>query len=55
METIRSDTASPDEKAYVYALIDAAVRTHQALASAGETRLAYITRFKAKKILTGEE
>jgi hypothetical protein len=55
METIRAVTSTPDEKAYAYFLIDAALRTHQAMASAGEARLTYIMRFKAKKILTGEE
>jgi hypothetical protein len=55
METIRSKTSTPDEKAYAYAPIDAAIRTHQAMASAGEARLTYIKRFNAKKILTGEE
>jgi hypothetical protein len=39
METIRSVTATPVEKAYAYSLIDAAVRTHQAVAAAGEARL----------------
>jgi hypothetical protein len=55
METIRSVTSTPDETAYAYSLVDAALRTHQAVASAGEARLTYIRRFKAKKILTGEE
>jgi hypothetical protein len=56
METIRSVTATtPNEKAYAYALIDEAIRTHQAVASAGEARLTYIKRFKAKKIMNGEE
>jgi ribosomal protein S7 len=55
METIRSDTSTPDETAYAYSLVDAALCTHQAVASAGEARLTYIRRFKAKKILTGEE
>jgi hypothetical protein len=59
METIRSDTFTPDETAYAYSLVDAALRTHQAVASAGEARLTYIRRFKAKnapaKIFTGEE
>jgi hypothetical protein len=50
METIRAVTSTPDDKAYAYSLIDAALRTHEALASAGEARLAYITRFKAKKL-----
>jgi hypothetical protein len=54
METIRAVTSTPDETAYAYSVVDAALRTHQALASAGETRLTYIRRFKAKKILTGE-
>jgi hypothetical protein len=55
METIRADSSTPDEIAYAYSLVDAALRTHQALASAGEARLTYMMRFKAKKILTGEE
>jgi hypothetical protein len=55
METIRVVTSTPDEKAYAYFLIDAALSTHQAVASAGEARLTYIMRFKVKKILTGEE
>jgi hypothetical protein len=55
METIRSVTSTPDETAYAYSLVNAALRTHQAVASAGEARLSYIMRFKAKKILTGEE
>jgi hypothetical protein len=49
METIRAVTSTPDEN------IDAALRTHQAVVSAGEARLAYIRRFKAKKILICEE
>jgi hypothetical protein len=52
MKYTRSGTSTPDEKVYAYSLIEAAVRTHQALAAAGEERLAYIIRFKAKKILT---
>jgi hypothetical protein len=55
METVRSDTSTPDETAYAYSLVDAALRTHQAVASTGEARLTYTRRFKAKKILTGEE
>jgi hypothetical protein len=55
METIRAVTSTPDEKAYAYSLIDTALRAHQAMASAGEARLTYIGRFKAKKNLTGEE
>jgi hypothetical protein len=55
METIRAVTSTPDETTYAYSLVDAALRTHQAMASAGEARLTYIKRFKAKKILTGEE
>jgi hypothetical protein len=55
METVRAVTSTPDERAYAYSLVDAALRTHQAVASAGEARLTYIRRFKAKKILTGEE
>jgi hypothetical protein len=56
METIRSVTSTPNEKAYAYYLIDAAIHTHhQAMASAGEARLNYMRRFKAKKILNGEE
>jgi hypothetical protein len=55
METIRAVTSTPDEKAYAYSFIDAALRTHQHVASAEEARLTYIMRFKAKKILTDEE
>jgi hypothetical protein len=55
METIRSNTCTPDEKAYASALVDGAIRTHQAVASAGEVRLAYIKRFKSKKTLPEEE
>jgi hypothetical protein len=55
MEPIRPNISTPDENAYAYALIDAAIRTHQAVALAGEARLTYIRRFKAKKILTREE
>jgi hypothetical protein len=54
METIRSVTSTPVEKACAYSLVDAATRTHQALPAAGEARLTCILRFKAKKILTGE-
>jgi hypothetical protein len=32
LETIRAATSAPDEKACAYSLIDAAIRTHQALA-----------------------
>jgi ribosomal protein L12E/L44/L45/RPP1/RPP2 len=55
LETIRSVTCTPDEKAYAYSLIDASTRTHQTAASAGKARLTYIRRFKAKKVLTGEK
>jgi hypothetical protein len=55
METIRAVSSTPDETTYAYSLVDAALRTHQAMASTGEARLTYIMRFKAKKILTGEE
>jgi hypothetical protein len=55
METIRAVTSTPDETAYAYSLVDAALRTHQAVASTGEARLACIRRFKGKKIPTGEE
>jgi hypothetical protein len=55
METIPADISTPNEKAYAYTLIDVAVRTHQAVASGGETILTYVMRFKAKKILKGEE
>jgi hypothetical protein len=55
LETIRSDTSTPDEKAYAYARINAAIRRHQAVASTTEARLTYIIRLKAKKIPTGEE
>jgi hypothetical protein len=55
METIRAVTSTPDEKAYAYSLIDAALRTHQGVVSAREAQLTYIRGFKAKKILTGEE
>jgi hypothetical protein len=55
METIRAVTSTLDERAYAYSLADAALRAHKAVASAGEARLTYIRRFKAKKILTGEE
>jgi hypothetical protein len=39
MEAIRPVTSTLDEKAYAYSLIDAALRTHQAVDSAGEARL----------------
>jgi hypothetical protein len=55
LETIRAVTCAPDEKAYADSLIDAALRTHQAMISTGEARLTYIKRFKGKKILSGEE
>jgi hypothetical protein len=55
METIRLVTSTPPENAYAYALTDASIRTHQAVAAAWEARLPYIRRFKAKKILTGED
>jgi hypothetical protein len=55
LETIRAVASTPDEKAYANSLIDAALRTHQAVASTGEARLTYTMRFKAKKILIGEE
>jgi hypothetical protein len=55
METIRAVSSTPDETAYAHSLVDAALRTHQAVASAGEARLTYIGRFNVKKILTGEE
>jgi hypothetical protein len=55
METIRAVTSIPDETAYAYSLVDAALHTHQGVASTEEARLTYIMRFKAKKILTGEE
>jgi hypothetical protein len=55
LETIRSNTSTPDEKAHAYALIDTTIRTHQAVASVKEARLTYIRRFKAKKVFTGEE
>jgi hypothetical protein len=55
METLRAVTSTPDETPYAYSLVDAALRTNQVVASAGEARLTYIRRFKAKKILTGEE
>jgi hypothetical protein len=55
METLCSVTSTPKEKAYAYALIDVAMRTHQAVASAGEARLTYMRRFHAKKISNGEE
>jgi hypothetical protein len=55
METICAVTSTHDETTYAYSLVDAALRTHQAVASTGEARLTYIRRFKAKKILTGEE
>jgi hypothetical protein len=52
METIRAVTSTPDETTYAYSLVDATLRTQQAVASTGEARL---MRFKAKKTLTGEE
>jgi hypothetical protein len=55
MDSICAVTYTPDQKAHAYSLIDAALRTHQAVASAGEARLTYIMRFKVKKILNGEE
>jgi hypothetical protein len=55
METIRAVASTPDEKAYAYSLIDAALRAHQAVTSAGEARPTNIKRFEAKKILNGEE
>jgi hypothetical protein len=55
METLRAVTSTPDETTYAYSLVDAALRTYQAVASTGEARLTYIMRFKAKKIPTGEE
>jgi hypothetical protein len=55
METNRAVTSTPDEKAYAFSLIDAAIRTHKAVASRGEARLTYIRRFKANKILSGNE
>jgi hypothetical protein len=55
METSRAVTSTPDETAYAYSLVDVALRTHQAVASAGEAQLTSLRRFKAKKILTGEE
>jgi ribosomal protein S7 len=55
MERLRAVTSTPDEKACAYSLIDEALCTHQAVASAGKARLAYIRRFKAKKMFTGEE
>jgi arginine/ornithine N-succinyltransferase beta subunit len=54
-ETIRAVTSIPDKKAYAYSLMDASLRTYQAVASVGEVRLTFIKRFKAKKILIGEE
>jgi hypothetical protein len=44
METLFSVTSTPKEKAYAYALIDVAIRTHHAVASAGEARLTYMRR-----------
>jgi hypothetical protein len=55
METIRAVISTPDETTYAYSLVDAALRTNQAVALAGEARLTTIMRLKAKKILTGEE
>jgi hypothetical protein len=54
METIHAVTSTPDGKTDAYSPINAALRAHQAVASAGEARLTYITRFKAKTILNGE-
>jgi hypothetical protein len=53
VETIRSITATPYEKAH--SLIDAIVRKHRAMAATAEARIAYIRRFKAKKIINGEK
>jgi hypothetical protein len=36
---IRALISTPNEKAYTYTLIDAAIRTHQAVASVGKARL----------------
>jgi hypothetical protein len=47
--------STPDDKAYTYTLIDAAIRTHQVVASTWEARLAYIIRYKTKKNFTGGE
>jgi hypothetical protein len=55
METIRSVNYTPDGKTYAFALIDAAIRAHQAVASTAEARLTYIIRFKVRRILNGEE
>jgi hypothetical protein len=55
METIRTVTSTPNETTYAYSLVDSVLRTHQAMASAGEARFTYIMRFKVKKILAGEE
>jgi hypothetical protein len=55
METIPAATSTPDQITYAYSSVDAVLRTHQAMASTGVARLTYIRRFKAKKILTGEE
>jgi hypothetical protein len=55
METIRAVTSTPDENDYTLSLINAELRTHQIVASAGEARLTYMRRFKTKKILTGKE
>jgi hypothetical protein len=38
MEAIRAVTSTPDEKAYAYSPIDAAIRTNQTLPPAGEAR-----------------
>jgi hypothetical protein len=56
MKTIRAVICTPNEKAYAYNLIVAAVRMHQAMVS-GKARLVFTRRFKAKKILrrSGEE
>jgi hypothetical protein len=55
VEAILAVTSTPEEKVYAYSLIDAALRTHRAVASAGEARLTYITGFKVVKILIGEK
>jgi hypothetical protein len=43
------------EKTYADSLIDTSLRTHKPVASTGDARLTYITRFMSKKILIGEE
>jgi hypothetical protein len=55
METIRTVTSTPDEKAYSYSLINAALLTHRQVASTGKARLPYTMRSKANKILSGEK